>query len=180
LPPKPKIEAEYDLKFIWITPFIEDQHKEYCRLIKPRISSPYSAVDLIAQISNDLIGSRIFLCVSATQMHDLLSYIHEKAELYLVYVLCQNEAEEDGIQIETEKFNKIRIATSIQEKFIRQLAVDIVPSFLEVGDIHLETGDKQNARRWYESARYKVNTYGDDSLKNSLLPIIKEKTQQCR
>ncbi len=145
-----------------------------------KVPETLSVVELKTKISNELLGCRIFLCVSATEMHDLLSSIHEKPELYLVYVLCQNQAEEDKIQKETEKFNKIQIATSIEEEFIRQLAFDIVPSYIEVGDIHFGAADKTNARRWYRSIREKVEKYVDDSLKNNYLPIINEKIEQCQ
>lgn len=179
LPPAPKLDREDDLKFIWITSNIEDPYEDYfedyCTLIKPRASIPCSADEFKSYISDN---SRIFLCVNAMQARNLLSCIHQEPELYLVYVLCQDKAEEDRIQREIKEFNKIRTVTSNQEEFFCQLAVDIVPSLLEIGDIHFEANDIRDASRWYESAFEKVNKYGGP-LKHFLLATINKKIQQC-
>ena len=178
LPPSPKIECESDLKFIWLKPNMQAHYQDCERLIRPMYCTPCEAKELKSQITADWKDSRIFLCVSATQARDLLPYIHQELALYLIYILCENKAEEEKIQRENNKFNKVRIATSDGKEFLRRLAVDIVPSLIEVGDMHLKESDRKNARRWYESARRKTNE-SDDSQKNSLLLTINEKIKQC-
>jgi hypothetical protein len=182
LPPPPPITGEDNMTFIWITPFDKDQHKEYLKLLKPlennlNIISPD---DLETKMSKEFLDSRIFLCMNATQTHDLLSSIHEKPQLYLVYVLCQNQAEVEEIQIETEKFNKVRIVTSNEKEFIQQFFVDTVPSYTEVADIHFKLDpNRVNARRFYRSTISKINEYGDELMKHDLLPILQKKIDEC-
>lgn len=174
----PPIESETDLKLIWIEPNREDYYTDYSTLIQPKWCIPCSAADIISQIPDDWIRSRIFLCVSATQARDLLPHIEHEPGLYRVYVLCQNKAEEDKFRRENKEFDKIRIVTSSQQEFIRQLGMDLVPSFIEIGDITFEMNEYTNAKRWYDSALQKVNNYGG-SLKNILFPTINKKIAKC-
>src|SRR5205085_1986499 len=96
----PSIDSETDLKFIWIEPNLADYYGDFCNTILPARDNQYSAEKLISKIPEDWIGSRIFLCVSATEARNLLTRIHQEHGLYRIYVLCQNKAEEDQFQRE--------------------------------------------------------------------------------
>jgi hypothetical protein len=177
-PSLPPIESESDLKFIWIEPNVEDYYEDFHDAIRPASDSQCSASVLISQIPNRWIGKRIFLCMTAREAGDLLPKIYHKPELYRVYILCQNKAEEDQFRKDNNEFEKIRISTNNRQVFIRQVALDIVPTFIEIGDISFEENAYQDARRWYEAALQKVNDYGDLE-KKFLLPTIKKKLSQC-
>jgi hypothetical protein len=176
-PSLPPIESESDLKFIWIEPNLEDYYEDFRSAIDPIRDSQYSASVLISQIPNRWIGKRIFLCMTAREAGDLLPKIYHKPELYRVYILCQNKAEEDQFR-KNNKFEKIRISTNNRQVFIQQVALDIVPTFIEIGNISFEQDNYQDARRWYDAALQKVKDYGDSETKD-LLSTINKKLAQC-
>lgn len=171
-PPSPSIECESDLKFVWINSDMEDVYKDFCDIIKPASATRYEATELVLKIRDDWANSCIFLCLSANHARDLLPRIHDEAEVYRVYILCQNEAEEDAFQNQKQRFIKIRIATTNGELFIRQLANDVVPLFVKLATA-LRSDDMRNAFKWYESAAAKANEYGDSETK-SLVPTMQE------
>ncbi|CAF3911148.1 unnamed protein product [Adineta steineri] len=171
-------ERETDLKFIWAEPNVKDYYGNYCTTIHPASSTSYNTSDLLSQIPDDWINSRIFLCVSAQHARQLLSHIHHKAELYHVYVLCQDKSEEIQFQKETDRFNKVRTVTNNQNAFLRRLALDIIPTFIKIGNFNYSLNNYPNAITWYKSAVNKINEY-EDPRKKSLLAMVNEKIANC-
>ncbi len=124
----PPISDETHLKFVWIQSDVENYYESYKKTIKPASSSHYDPTELLSEIPNDWINSRIFLCLSARNARNILPQIHRKVELYRVYILCNEKSEEDQFSRNDETFGKIRLVTSDETTFIQQLALDVVPS----------------------------------------------------
>ena len=157
---------------------MDKYYKAFQKIIKPACDNQYAPEDFLLEISGDRIDSRIFLCLSTTNARNLLPKIHGKVKLYRVYVLCNEKSEENQFLPDDKSFGKIRLVTSDEGTFVEHLALDIVPSLIEIGDVYLKEKQYDNARRWFRSAESKITKY-DKSKDNRWLPIIKEKLKLC-
>ncbi|CAF4617672.1 unnamed protein product, partial [Rotaria magnacalcarata] len=169
---------ETDLKFIWIEDGLESYHELYRKTIEPAYSTYCAATEVLSNIPNDWINSRIFLFLNARNALSLLPSIHRKMELYRIYVLCNDQSEENQFSSYNILFGKKLLVTSDEKIFIQQLALDILPSLVEIGDLYLNTNEYDNASRWFESAREKINEY-DKSKNKLLLPLVEKRLMKC-
>ncbi|CAF2080635.1 unnamed protein product [Rotaria magnacalcarata] len=169
---------ETDLKFIWIEDGLESYHELYRKTIEPAYSTYCAATEVLSNIPNDWINSRIFLFLNARNALSLLPSIHRKMELYRIYVLCTDQSEENQFSSYNILFGKKLLVTSDEKIFIQQLALDILPSLIEIGDLYLNTNEYDNASRWFESAREKINEY-DKSKNKLLLPLVEKRLMKC-
>ena len=176
-PTQPLTDETY-LKCVWIESDVEKYYDAFERTIKPACDHQFTPEEFLSEISDDWIKSRIFLCLGATNARTLLPKIHSKVKLYRVYVLCNEKSEENQFLRDDESFGQIHLVTSDEETFIRQIALDIVPSLIEVGDVHLKEKQKDNARRWFRSAEVKIAKY-DEPENNRWHSIIQEKKKLC-
>ncbi|CAF3717100.1 unnamed protein product [Rotaria socialis] len=169
---------ETDLKLIWIEDGLENYYELYCKKIEPAYSTYCAATEVLSNLPNDWINSRIFLFLNARNALSLLPSIHGKVELYRIYVLCNDKSEENQVLSNHIIFERKLLVTSDEKIFIQQLALDILPSLIEIGDLYLETNEYDNASRWFESAREKINEY-DKSKNKLLLPLVEKRLMKC-
>ncbi|CAF1318045.1 unnamed protein product [Rotaria sp. Silwood1] len=172
------LECESKLKCVWIESDVEKYYEAYCNAISPATSIHFKPDEFLAETSDDWVNCRIFLCLSVRAALEILPKIHRKFELYRIYVLGNDKKEEHLIPQNEEAFSKRLLFTSDQDVLVRQLSLDIIQTFQEIGDLYLNTHAYGDAERWYQSVLDKINEYGS-SKEKILVPIIQQKLSKC-